>query len=178
MTDGRWTAFLDRDGTINQKAARGSYVTHPGQVTLLPGAAEAIDKLRASGFMVFVVTNQRGVARGIMSRTDLVAVHRRLIQLLRRERAVLSGIYACTHDVGRCDCRKPLPGLLFRAQREHPEICFARSVMVGDAASDIEAGRRAGAFTIGLSDGLHGDARCADLLSAVAVIRSLRAERP
>ncbi|MDT4894518.1 MAG: D-glycero-D-manno-heptose 1,7-bisphosphate phosphatase, partial [Pseudonocardiales bacterium] len=112
----RWhTVFLDRDGTINVKAAEGEYVTDPNAVELLPGAAAAIRRLNESGRMVVVVSNQRGVARGVFSRVQLDAVTGRLVRLLAAEGAHVDAFYYCTHGQGECDCRKPLPGLLLRA---------------------------------------------------------------
>ncbi len=145
----RWSAvLLDRDGTVNVKAPEGSYVTAPGQLALLPGAGAAVRRLRAAGVPVFVVTNQRGVARGLMSRDDLDAVHARLLSLLDTG---IDGIYACVHEAGACDCRKPLPGLLHRVAREHPGVDLRRSAMVGDAASDVAAGAAAGCTTVRLA---------------------------
>ena len=77
-SDVRWTVFLDRDGTINRKAPEGDYIRSPDQLVLLDGVAGAISRLRASGALVVVVTNQRGVARGLMTLDDLAEVHRQL----------------------------------------------------------------------------------------------------
>ncbi|HET6478732.1 MAG TPA: HAD-IIIA family hydrolase, partial [Actinoplanes sp.] len=79
----KWSAvLLDRDGTVNVKAAEGEYVARPEQLTLLPGAGPAVRRLRDAGIPVFVVTNQRGVARGLMTADDLDAVHARLVELI------------------------------------------------------------------------------------------------
>jgi D-glycero-D-manno-heptose 1,7-bisphosphate phosphatase len=143
-----WSAvLLDRDGTVNVKAAEGSYVTRPEQLALLPGAGRAVQRLRAAGIPVFVVTNQRGVARGLMTAGDLDAVHDRLRALIGE----VDGIYACVHEAGECVCRKPLPGLLHRVAEEHPAVDLGRSVMVGDAASDVRAGAAAGCATVRLA---------------------------
>ena len=149
----RWSAvFLDRDGTLNVKAPEGQYVTTPDGLVLLPGVASAVRRLNASGALVFVVTNQRGVARGLMSRGDLDSVHERLVELLRTGGVSVDGIYVCDHDHGACECRKPLPGLLRQVAAARPEIELARSAMVGDAASDVAAGAAAGCVTIRLAD--------------------------
>jgi D-glycero-D-manno-heptose 1,7-bisphosphate phosphatase len=144
-------AFLDRDGTINVKAPEGEYVESPSEVTLLPGAAAAIRALNEAGIPVIVVTNQRGIALGRMTEDDLAAVHRRLDELLAAEGARVDAYYHCPHDKGVCDCRKPGTAMLEQAAREHG-IDLARSVLIGDSESDVEAGRRAGAQTV-LLDG-------------------------
>ena len=143
-----WSAaFLDRDGTINVKAPEGEYVESPGDVTLLPGAAAAIARINAAGIPVYVVTNQRGIALGRMTEDDLAAVHDRLSSLLAEEGAHVDAYYHCPHDKGVCDCRKPGTAMLERAAREHG-VELARSFLVGDAESDVEAGRRVGARTV------------------------------
>ncbi len=153
----RWV-FLDRDGTINVNALPGEYITAADQVVLLPGAAEAIRALNAAGVWVGVVTNQRGIARGEMTEADLQAVHERLTQELARGGAHLDAIYHCPHEHDACSCRKPQPGMLLRAQRENPGLTFAASALIGDAQSDVEAGRRVGASTILLAaDRVPGD---------------------
>ncbi len=146
----RWV-FLDRDGTLNVKPAAGEYVERPGSLELVPGAAEAVRALNRAGVWTGVVTNQRGVALGLMSRDDLHAIHECLRRLLAAEGAFLDAIYACTHQIGACDCRKPAPGMLLQAQREHPGLDFAHAAIVGDSLNDIEAGRRAGVRTVMIS---------------------------
>jgi D-glycero-D-manno-heptose 1,7-bisphosphate phosphatase len=158
-------AFLDRDGTINVKAPEGDYITTPERLRLLPGAAPAIRRLNLEGVPVFVVTNQRGIALRRMSEDDLARVHLRLDALLAAAGARVDGYYHCPHDRGTCDCRKPGTGLLERAAAEHG-VDLARSVVVGDSPSDVEAGRRAGARTVLL-------ARDPDAGGADAVVPSL-----
>lgn len=134
-------AFLDRDGTINVKAPEGEYVTAPEGFEFLPGAERAIRLLAESGWRVIVVSNQRGVALGRMTEADVEAVNARMAHL------PIAGIFVCPHDRGVCDCRKPGTGLFLQAQERFPEIDFERSVMIGDADSDIAAGRAIGART-------------------------------
>jgi D-glycero-D-manno-heptose 1,7-bisphosphate phosphatase len=135
------TAFLDRDGTINEKAPEGEYVTDPDQFRFLPGAEEAVRLLDAAGWRVVVVSNQRGVALGRMTLADVDAVNARLSHL------PIAGVYTCPHDRGVCDCRKPGTGLFEQARRELGGITFADAVVIGDAPSDIEAGKAIGART-------------------------------
>ena len=143
----RWV-FLDRDGTLNVKPPLGEYIERPDALELLPGAAKAVGMLNRAGLWTGVVTNQRGVALGRMSMEDLDAVHERLRYLLRLEGAFVDAIYMCPHEIGACDCRKPDPGLFLRAQSENPELDFAQAAIVGDSASDVEAGRRVGMATV------------------------------
>src|SRR3954454_10176331 len=104
--------LLDRDGTINVKAAEGEYVTSPEQLVLLDGAAAAIRRLNLARIRVAVITNQRGIALGRMTEADLAAVHRRLVQLLVAEGARVDAIFHCPHEKGTCDCRKPGTAML------------------------------------------------------------------
>jgi D-glycero-D-manno-heptose 1,7-bisphosphate phosphatase len=143
----RWV-FLDRDGTINVKPARGEYVTAPAQIHLLDGAAGAIRRLNEAGIWVGIVTNQRGVALGRMSPADLDAVHRRLLAELARGGAYVDSIYVCPHHEGTCVCRKPQPGLLLQAREDVGDMDFAQAAVVGDSPSDVQAGCAVGARTV------------------------------
>ncbi len=140
--------FLDRDGTLNVKPAPGEYIERPGELRLLPGAAEGVLALNRAGVWTGVVTNQRAIALGRMSTEDLDAVHERLRELLGRAGACLDAIYVCPHEDGSCSCRKPQPGMLLRAREEHPDLDFARAAIVGDSPSDMQAGRVLGLTTV------------------------------
>lgn len=140
------TVFVDRDGVLNRKPRR--YLLSPEKLELLPGVAEAVRLLNTAGARVYVVTNQRAVALGLLSLETLADVDRKLTDSLAAHGAHLDGIYVCPHASGTCNCRKPAPGLLWQAKREHPEIDFSRSVLVGDSAIDIRAGQAAGCRTI------------------------------
>jgi D-glycero-D-manno-heptose 1,7-bisphosphate phosphatase len=144
------TAFLDRDGTINEPAAAGEYIVSPGEVRLLPGAGEAVRLLNELPTTVVVVTNQRGIALGKMTEADLTAVNGRLEELLAPHGAHLDAILHCPHESGACDCRKPGPGLFERAAREVPGARIDGGAMVGDSALDVEAGNRLGLTTVRL----------------------------
>ncbi|OGG50014.1 MAG: hypothetical protein A3F84_02305 [Candidatus Handelsmanbacteria bacterium RIFCSPLOWO2_12_FULL_64_10] len=142
--------FLDRDGTINLK--KHTYITEPDQFDLIPGVAEAIGALREAGYLAVLATNQSAVARGLVTPEGLDAIHERMNELLG---APLDALYACLHyrdgSVAEfavpCECRKPLPGMLLRAAREHG-IDLRASVFVGDAVRDLRAGRAAGTRTV------------------------------
>ena len=147
--------FLDRDGTIIEDPG---YLSHPEQVNLLDGAAEALNELRAMGYKVVVVSNQSGIARGILSENDLEEIHDRLRQLLAEKGAYLDQIYYCPyHPDGvvpkyrkESDWRKPNPGMLLAAADEMG-IDLSQSWSIGDSSRDVEAGLRAGCKTILIS---------------------------
>jgi len=140
--------FLDRDGVLNKKMPEGKYVTAPDELKLLPGAVQAVKRLNQRGWLVFVITNQRGIARKVLTKSDLDAVHKKLEDALQTAGAHLDGIYVCPHEEGCCNCRKPKPGLLFQAKKDFPQIDFGKSIVIGDAESDIEAGKAAGCKTL------------------------------
>jgi D-glycero-D-manno-heptose 1,7-bisphosphate phosphatase len=128
--------FLDRDGTIIEDTG---YLKDPARVRLLPGAAQAIRRLNETGFVAIVVTNQSGIARGLLSEEDYRRTEGRLDQLLQESGAHLDGHYFCPHlpDVnGPCECRKP-GTLLYRQAAERFKLDLARCWWVGDRARDV-----------------------------------------
>lgn len=135
----RGAVFLDRDGVLIEDA---HYLRRPEDLRLLPGVADALRALAPSHALV-VITNQSGVARGYLDEATLHAIHVRLLEALAAEGAFVDAIYACPHLDDGCDCRKPAPGMILRAAREHG-LALDRSCMIGDAPRDVEAGRRAG----------------------------------
>jgi D-glycero-D-manno-heptose 1,7-bisphosphate phosphatase len=166
------TVFLDRDGVINRRLP-GDYVKSWAEFEFLPRAKEALALLTAANLRLIVITNQRGIARGLMTEDDLRAVHERMLAELREAGAHISAVYHCPHDRDACECRKPKTGLLLAAQRDFPEIDFARSVVVGDAPSDIEAGKRLGCRTVfvGAASGHDGtELRAATLYDAARLL--------
>lgn len=162
------TVFLDRDGVINRRLP-ADYVKSWDEFEFLPRAKEALRLLTAARLRLIITTNQRGIARGLMSEHDLRAIHARMLDELAAAGAQIAAVYHCPHDRGECACRKPQPGLLLAAKRDFPDVDFARAVMIGDAPSDIEAGKRAGCRTIfvGSSEDDGGaDLRAATLYEA------------
>src|SRR5271168_5223876 len=112
--------FLDRDGVINRKPPEGDYVTRWEDFHILPGVAEGIVHLKQAGFRVIVVTNQRCVAKGLLSVAELEKMHQQMSDLLAQSGAAIDGIYYCPHEMEpRCDCRKPAPGMLLDAASDH-----------------------------------------------------------
>lgn len=149
--------FFEKDGTLVEDVRHGA---DPAKLKLLPGATDALSRLREAGYRLFIVSNEPGVARGKFREEALAPVVRRLEELLAEEGAAFEGFYYCPHDPeGRvrayaveCRCRKPSPGLIEDACREH-DIDPLRSWMVGDVLDDVEAGRRAGCRTVMIDNG-------------------------
>ena len=132
--------FLDRDGTVVDDPG---FLHEPGKVKLLPGAAQAIKKLNEHGFLIIIVTNQSGIARGLYTVEDYEGVQRRLIELLEKQGAHIDGAYFCPHHpqfTGRCDCRKP-GSKLFQEAQQALDIDFTRSWWIGDRLSDVQPAR-------------------------------------
>jgi D-glycero-D-manno-heptose 1,7-bisphosphate phosphatase len=160
--DSSWTLFLDRDGVLNRKI-ENNYVLNPSMLEILPGVAEALGALaRRFGRMV-IVTNQRALARGLMDNNDLNRVHARMFEAINSQGGRIDAVFVCPHDLDdQCSCRKPKSGLATQARQRFSEIDFARSVVVGDADSDIEMGRALGMYTVRI--GQRGTGGAADLV--------------
>lgn len=179
---GRGAIFLDRDGTINED--RG-YIFRASEFEFIPGAIEAIRMLKEAGYLVIVVTNQAGIARGLYDETDVHELHRHLDRELARHGAVIDAYYYCPHhpDQGRapylreCACRKPLPGMILQAADDF-SVDLEISFLVGDKHSDIEAGQASGCTSIlvetgygsGVDDLPPDVPRVSDLMAAVVLI--------
>lgn len=146
--DKTWSLFLDRDGVINIRLI-DDYVKNIDEFQFLPGTPEAIAKFSKSFGRVFIVTNQRGIARGLMTKYDLQKVHDHMLKKLLKAGAKIDAIYFCPHDRDQgCGCRKPDIGMALKAKQEFPEVDFKKSIMVGDSNSDIEFGEKAGMHTV------------------------------
>lgn len=167
------TVFLDRDGTINVKAADGEYIRSPAELVLLPGAATALAALNSAGLRTVLVTNQRWLSEPASDTAHFAAVQDRLEQLLADGGARIDAAYHCPHATNSCDCRKPGTGMLLRAAAEHG-IDLTESVMIGDSEIDMMAGRAAGAVTIllraGGGESVDADIVVDDLAAAVDLI--------
>ncbi len=147
----RRAVFLDRDGVLNERLPADSYVSSAAAFRWLPGAADAVAEFASAGYLPVVVSNQRGVARGIVSRRALNEIEQSMQRELSERQTAIAAFYYCTHDLGAgCRCRKPAPGLLLRAAAELG-LRLEASLMIGDTESDIEAGRAAGCRTIRLA---------------------------
>ena len=145
--------LLDRDGVINRKAAEHDYIKSWSEFEFLPGAVEAMRLLTKSGYETYVITNQRGIALGLMSESDLQVIHKRMKEELEKNGATIKAIYYCPHsDDDRCDCRKPKPGMLFRTASEH-DFDLPNATFIGDDQRDVEAGSAADCTVIMVKPG-------------------------
>ncbi len=142
----RRAIFLDRDGVINRANVRNGRPYPPAsldEIEVLPGVPAALGRLKAAGYLLVVVTNQPDVARGTQARASVEAMHALLASMLP-----IDDFRACYHDdADDCVCRKPRPGMILDAARQHG-VDLAVSTVVGDRWRDIEAGRRAGCRTV------------------------------
>jgi histidinol-phosphate phosphatase family protein len=175
--------FLDRDGVINEDPG---WISSPSQLTIYPFAAEAIGLANRAGFVVLVISNQSVVARGLADVESVHAIHSRMNVELGRTAARIDGFYFCPHHPdfsGPCRCRKPEIGLIEQAAHEHA-IDLDSSFFVGDATSDVMAGRNAGLHTVLVETGKAGgdglydvspDSTSENLLTAVREILAIHA---
>lgn len=145
-----WTLFLDRDGVINEEIV-GSYVTDVKDFVFCKGALQAINILSNFFNKTIIVTNQRGVGKGIMSLQDLGAIHNQLQKEVEANKGIIHQIYAATSVDDHHHNRKPQPGMALQAQQDFPEIDFTKSIMVGNSPSDIEFGKKLGMHTVFLT---------------------------
>ena len=148
----RRCVFLDRDGVINVKPPDGEYVRRWEEFRLIPAAVDWIRLFNALDLLVVVVTNQRGVARGLVAPEELERIHANMREQLLGLGARIDDVFCCPHEKDVCDCRKPRPGLVQAAARKW-DIDLARSVMVGDSPSDEELARRCGMRFIAAAGG-------------------------
>lgn len=152
------TVFLDRDGTINRKAPDDDYVKSVEEFAFLPTAVEAVRALNEARYRVIVVTNQRGIALGRMTESDLGAIHEHMVEQLAREGATIDAIYYCPHERNACDCRKPRVGMFLRAAADHPGLRLNESAIFGDSQCDMAAGMTLDIVRVLVarkSDGIH-----------------------
>ena len=139
--------FLDRDGVINKKAQKADYVKRWDEFEFLLGSTEAITLLTKNGYDIYIISNQAGIARKMMTEDNLKEIHEKMKNELRKHGARISDIYYCPHgwDEG-CECRKPKPGMFFQAAREH-HIDLTKAIFIGDDERDLQAGNAAGCKT-------------------------------
>ncbi|MCL4137783.1 UNVERIFIED_CONTAM: hypothetical protein GTU68_025917, partial [Idotea baltica] len=167
--------FLDRDGVLNRKQPPSTYVTNPGELDVLAGVGKAVRRLNDAGYRSIVVTNQRGIGRGLMSESDLDAIHQKLVAEIAVDGAVLDEIRHCPHDYSsRCRCRKPAPGMVLDAIAEH-DIDRAASILIGDSDSDIAAAAAAGIDGIFIGDAAEVEHWPSDAARPVAIHHDLPA---
>jgi D-glycero-alpha-D-manno-heptose 1-phosphate guanylyltransferase len=145
--DTSWSLFLDRDGVINIDKD-GSYIFTPDEFIFMDGAPDLFKKLNSTFGHIIVVTNQRGVGRGLMTEDSLNSIHHKMKEGINGAGGKISAIYYCTADDRLCPDRKPNPGMAFRARADFPEIDLSKSIIVGNNISDMRFGRHAGIYTV------------------------------
>jgi D-glycero-D-manno-heptose 1,7-bisphosphate phosphatase len=140
-----FAAFIDRDGTI---VLDKHYLADPRGLEVIPTVPEGIKKLNDANIPVIMITNQSGIARGKFDEAALELIHQRLFEILEDSGAIVNGLYYCPHmpNAG-CDCRKPKPGMLLRARKEHG-FDLSKSYVVGDRMLDIEMAHSVGAIGV------------------------------
>jgi D-glycero-D-manno-heptose 1,7-bisphosphate phosphatase len=144
--------FVDRDGTVMEDV---DYCSDPRQVKIFPGATEALRRLKSNGFKLIIITNQSGIGRGLFTEKQYRTVEAEVLRQLGD--GLIDATYFCPDVPGRhSSCRKPSPGMIFQARREH-QIDLARSFFIGDKEIDVECGRNAGVRTIRLQTGPQHD---------------------
>jgi len=159
------TLFLDRDGVINVKLD-GRYVQNSDEFEFMPGAETAIAKLSKKFERILIVTNQQGIAKGIMSADDLNNLHQYMLQQLESE--VIEKIYYCPHLAAEnCSCRKPNPGMIQQAISDFSAIKIENSYLVGDSDTDILAGEKMGLITVKVDNEYTLSKWCDELLSVI-----------
>lgn len=165
--------FLDRDGTINEEL---EFITSPQELRLIPGAASAVRQLNERRLVTCVISNQSGVARGYLTEDDLVPIHETLLRALADEGARVDSIYYCPHHPTSgippynvdCECRKPKPGMLKRAELEFG-LSLTESFVVGDRVVDVRAAHAVGATSVLVLTGYGQTAREECLREKIAV---------
>ena len=164
----RPAVFLDRDGTLIEDKG---FLGDPGGVELLPTVVDALRLLAANNFATIVISNQSGIARGLLDDARVRSVNAEIVRRLDGDALAIDGWYWCPHHDEGCECRKPEPGLLHRAVREHA-LTLAGAAMIGDRGSDVELAQRVGIPGIAVPGpmpyvGPEPDLRAKTLLEAV-----------
>lgn len=174
----RRAVFLDKDGTLVENVP---YNSDSARAILCAGAAEGLRRLQQEGFLLIVVTNQSGVARGHFPESALAPMFSHIRHLLARDGVLLDDVYFCPHHpdgtlpqyARACTCRKPLPGMLLAAAKAH-QIDLPASWMIGDILHDVECGHRAGCRTVLIDNGNETEWQFSDLRRPDLIAADLR----
>jgi len=158
INDGDWALFLDRDGVINRRLV-DDYVKKTSEFEFLPKVLESIAIFSKVFKYVFIVTNQQGIGKGLMSEADLEIIHRKMVQKIEAQGGRIDKIYHCPDLASsNSENRKPEIGMALQAQKDFPDIEFSKSLMAGDSKGDIRFGKNAGMTTVFInSDKLDTD---------------------
>ncbi|MFW9772371.1 MAG: D-glycero-beta-D-manno-heptose 1,7-bisphosphate 7-phosphatase [Candidatus Thorarchaeota archaeon] len=147
MINSNKAIFLDRDGVINEEV---NHLSNPDNLQFIEGSIEALKILKDLGYLLIVITNQAGIAKGYFSEAILDEIHDKMKRILYENNVILDAIFFCPHHpdfTGPCNCRKPNPGMILKA-RDKYNINLRESFMVGDTLNDIETGLRAECQTV------------------------------
>lgn len=148
--DNSWTLFLDRDGVINYEKSN-DYIRNWEEFNFYDSSVEAISILRPYFSRIILVTNQKGIGKGLMSKEDLHDIHGNMLTEIRAEGGDIDQIFYCPDLDNESIDRKPNPGMAHQAKAVFPDIDFSKSIMVGNRSSDMEFGRNAGMHTVFLA---------------------------
>ncbi len=145
--DNTWTLFLDRDGVLNVEK-EASYVFDYSEFVFLPGVKDSLKQLSELFDAIILVTNQRGIGKGLMTDEDLALIHEQMLNEIKQSGGRIDSIYYCSSLDDNHEDRKPNPGMAFRAQKRFPSIEMGKSIMVGNNLSDMSFGKNAGMYTV------------------------------
>ena len=148
--DKSWTLFLDRDGVINHEK-KMDYILNWDEFKFYDGVTDALKIFAETFGTIVMVTNQRGVGKGLMTVDDLTNIHEQMQKHITASSGRIDKIYYCTELDNSCFNRKPNPGMADQAKKDFPTIDFSRSIMIGNKLSDMQFGRNAGMLTIYLA---------------------------
>lgn len=136
-------AFLDRDGVINKKAEDHQYITKIDDFIINNGIFDLLKFLVEYGYEFIILTNQRGIARNLFSVEDLENIHAFMLKKFSENKIKILDIFYCPHENNVCDCRKPKPGLIYKAEKKH-KIDLSNSILISDSENEIAMGNSAG----------------------------------
>lgn len=137
--------FIDRDGVIN-KNIDGDYIRRWPEFKFLPGSLTALKSLSRLGVKIIIISNQAGLNKGLIKKKDFAETNRKMKEVFKKNKIQIKGIFYCPHmPEENCSCRKPKTGLLKKAQKKF-KLNLKKSVLIGDALSDIETGKNAGCW--------------------------------
>lgn len=156
--DKTWTLFLDRDGVINKKIENG-YVLNIEMFKFLNGVLEGLSLLAKIFNKIIIVTNQRGIGKGLMSEKDLNKIHDYMLKEITSNGGRIDAIFYCPHDYEKqkCNCRKPNIGMALNAKKLFPEINFKKSIVIGDSLIDMEFAKNIGAIGIYVGNKIYSE---------------------
>ena len=145
--DNTWTLFLDRDGVINHEK-RNAYINHWNEFTFYDGVLEAMEIFAKVFNKIIIVTNQKGVSKGLTKESDLIDIHKNMQVAIEKAGGRIDAIYYCTDMDDASSNRKPQAGMGLQATKKFPEIDLQKTIMVGNTLSDMQFGRNLGVYTV------------------------------